>query len=310
MKATIGLILGLALGGALQAEKLQNGLEFRTPLGWTVKSNGDAAALLPSDMAMEPGGSGPAEIYLIGLEESISDVREARPVVAWLKNIFPAASQIRLAVPPQAFRAAGGNGTLFRFDAVSQGTTLGIHVYAVGLSTGGAAGLIAVARPEQLATREGALAGVANSLSRPGNAGASQSSPSATYGQTSPAPARGASGPLAAQWEQKLRGHKLHQFSSSSSGYGSGGYNSQKTLFLGANGNYAFSKSGSVSVYVDGANGGSSSQGGDQGRWRVYEQGGKVLLELVSPKSGTETIVLTNDGTKTLLNGRRWLVGD
>ena len=63
-------------------------------------------------------------------------------------------------------------------------------------------------------------------------------------------------------------------------------------------------------MYVSGASGGAVSQNGAQGRWRIYEQGGRALLEL-APSGGTvETIVLTANGSKTLLNGNRWLVGN
>jgi hypothetical protein len=111
-------------------------------------------------------------------------------------------------------------------------------------------------------------------------------------------------------WEQRLSGRKLYQFSSYSSSYGSGGFNNRKTLLLRTDGLYEFYRAGSVSVSVPGATGDSASQRGDQGRWRIFAQGGRWVLELVSLKGTTEMITLTTDGRRTFLNGQRWLVGD
>ena len=48
---------------------------------------------------------------------------------------------------------------------------------------------------------------------------------------------------------------------------------------------------------MSGASGGSVSQGGAQGRWRIYEQGGRAILELAPNQGEKETIVLTTDGS-------------
>lgn len=93
--------------------------------------------------------------------------------------------------------------------------------------------------------------------------------------------------------------------SSYSSG-SSGGYSSERKLYLASDGSYAYRSSSSVSVYVPGANGGSSGSNADQGRWRVIEQDGKAILELASAKGTRENIFLSMNGTKTLLNGRHW----
>lgn len=113
--------------------------------------------------------------------------------------------------------------------------------------------------------------------------------------------------PLAQQWTARLSGRRLMQFNTYSSGL-SGGMSSQRTLALGADGSYSFHSSSSVSIYTSGATGTSAGQNGQAGRWRIYEENGKAMLELVSPTTGREVIVLTSEGTKTFLNGRRWLV--
>jgi hypothetical protein len=248
---------------------------------------------------MEPGGKDPSELYLVALLPGVKDLQDPQLVATLRGKYFPAEAQVRAVGAPQSFRAGTGTGFLYRFDGVSQGVALRIQMYVAGLPGGGVAALVALARPELVARREAAISTVAASLSR-------QVSVAAPAVQKAPVQ----STTLTAQWEQRLRGRKLYQFSGYSSSYGSGGMNSQKTLLLGGNGSYEFHRSGSVSVYVDGANGSSASQSGDQGRWRIYEQGGKVLLELVSSKGTTENIALTSDGSKTLLNGQRWLVGD
>jgi len=301
MRTTITLAFAIVLAaGSIHAEKLANGLEFRNPDGWTVKANDQAAVLLPPDMVMEPGGKDPSELYLVALLPGVKDLQDPQLVATLRGQYFPAEAQVRAVGAPQAFRAGSGTGSLYRFDGVSQGVALRIQMYVVGVPGGGVAALVALARPALLARREATISTVAASFSR------QVSVPAPAVVQNSPVQTT----TLTAQWEQRLRGRKLYQFSGYSSSYGSGGMNSQKTLLLGANGTYQFHRSGSVSVYVEGANGGSSSQSGDQGRWRIYEQGGKVLLELVSAKGTTENIALTTDGSKTLLNGQRWLVGD
>ena len=295
MRTIAALVLAIALGSLIRAEKLANGLEFHPPAGWTVSASKDAAMLAPPDLVKEPGGKDPSELYLVALLPGVKDLQDPQLASILKGQYFPAEAQVRSAGAPQPFQAAGGQGYLHRYDAVSQGVPLRVQIYVVGLPGGGAAATLAIGRPALVARREALLAGVAASLSR-----------EAAAAPAAPAP----NGTQSAQWDRRLRGKKLYQFSSYSSTYGSGGRNSQKTLLLDTNGTYEFRRSGSVSVNAGGASGSSASQTGDQGRWRIYEQGGKVLLELVSPKSGTETIVLTTDGTKTLLNGQRWLVGD
>ncbi|HLJ50385.1 MAG TPA: hypothetical protein VKU01_30440 [Bryobacteraceae bacterium] len=290
-KILVVALATLFTNALIDAERLPNGLEFQMPNGWSVKANDAVAVLLPPDWVTEPGGKNPSELYLLDIEPGIKNPQDPQLASILLGKYFTG-TQLRRAGFPQPFQAMGGSGYVCRYDAVSQGVALRVHIYVVGLTGGGVAGLIAIARPELLARRETTITAVATTLAR---AAGTLTSPASTL--TSP-------------WDQRLRGHKLYQFSSYSSSYGSGGMNSQKTLRLAADGTYEFHRSGSVSIYASGANGTSASQRGAQGRWRIYEQDGKALLELVSNAGATETITLTSDGTKTLLNGQRWLVGD
>jgi hypothetical protein len=302
MRTTMALIFAIAMAGnSVHAERLAGGLEFHAPNGWTVKANDEAAVLLPPDMVMESDGKEPSELYLVARLPGIQDLQDPQLVSTLQGKYFPAGANVRASGPPQPFQAAAGPGYLYRYDAVSQGVALRLRIYAVALPGGGVAGLVAVARPLLLMLRETALTAVAASLSR--QAGTAPP-PTATTAAGAP------NGAVATQWEQRLRGRKLYQFSGYSSTYGSGGMNSQKTLQLGVNGMYEFHRASSVSIDVSGASAGSASRNGAQGHWRIYERDGKVLLELL-PSNGTpETIVLSADGTKTMLNGQRWLVGN
>jgi len=288
---TLTLMFAMAIAGtALQAERLSSGLEFNTPKDWTVKANDAAALLTPPDMVMEANGKDPSELYLVLQLPGLQSPQDPQ-LVSSVQKYFPANANVHVAGAPQGFRAVGGQGMIYRYDAVSEGVALNMRIYAVGLPGGGVAGVLAIARPMLMVLRETALSSVAMSLTR-------------QAGVASPG------GALATQWDQKLRGRKLYQFSAYSSSYGSGGMNSQKSLLLGVNGMYEFRRSSSVSIDVPGASGGSASRNGAQGRWRIYEQGGNVVLELAPSSGAAETIVLTANGSKTLLNGQRWLVGD
>ena len=72
---TLGLAILLAASW-IRAEKLANGLEFRTPDGWTVKTGNEAALLMPPNMVMEPGGKDPSELYLVALIPGIKNLQD------------------------------------------------------------------------------------------------------------------------------------------------------------------------------------------------------------------------------------------
>src|SRR5262249_23610171 len=152
-------------------------------------------------------------------------------LVAMLRGkFFPAEAQVRSVGTPQAFQTANGTGYLHRLDAVSQGIGLRVQIYVAGLPGGGVAGVLAIGRPALVAHREAIIATVAASLSRhaasaPVNATALNAPVNAAPVKPVEAAAAGTNGPLSAQWDKRLRGRKLYQFSSYSSGYGSGGYN-------------------------------------------------------------------------------------
>ena len=79
MTRTMAVAAAMMVTGLIHAERLASGLEFRTPDGWSVKSNEQAAILLPPDMAKEPGGKDWAELYIVatlpGVPEPTSTIR-------------------------------------------------------------------------------------------------------------------------------------------------------------------------------------------------------------------------------------------
>src|SRR5262249_37663142 len=161
--------------------------------------------------ATEPGSNEPSELYIVATLPGVKDLNDPQVASILRGSYFPAATQISSAGQTESFRAANGVGVLHRLDAVSQGVLLRVNIYAVGLPGGGVAGVLAIGRTAQVARREPVVAALAASLSARVTTGTGASANSA----------------LSAQWDQRLRGRKLYQFSSYSSSYGSGGYNSQ-----------------------------------------------------------------------------------
>ena len=116
--------------------------------------------------------------------------------------------------------------------------------------------------------------------------------------------------PLAQEWDAHLRGKRLTQLSSYSSG-SAGGYNSKQVMDLCADGRFFHHGSSSVSVYGD--LGGMGSSGGTEqntGRWRVVSEGDDAALEI--HVDGGESGYLSLgyvDGT-TYVNEERTFVTD
>ena len=277
---------------AQNVQQLSSGMTFRTPAGWRVNLTQEGAALIP------PNHSPQNEVYAVGPLTGVSDLNDPQ-LSAFLSGRFADGMSAKPVGQPMSFQGEGGPGQIHAYDFVKDGTRGRIMFFFVGLRGGGVGSLVAVATPELLSLRQSAIAEVASSLAQ-----SAAPKPSASARTNS-----GQGGtPLARQWTQHLSDKKLVQFSSYNSGYGSGGYSSEKKLYLASDGSYAFRSSSSVSVYVPGASGSSAGRNGQDGRWRVVDQGGQPLLELIAKDGTTELIRLSMDGTKTFLNGNRWFV--
>ena len=106
-------------------------------------------------------------------------------------------------------------------------------------------------------------------------------------------------------WYDLLSGMMLKQLSSYSSG-SSGGYSSETVFHLCRDGSFSWYSGGSVSVYVDGGSGGTTSESRDSGQWSVEVSGDEAYLVLVSDNGETTRHSLYYDGEKTFMNGNRY----
>src|SRR5262249_2301161 len=119
MTRTMAVAAAMMVTSLAYAERLASGLDFRTPNGWTVKSNDQAAILLPPDMATEPGSNEPSELYIVATLPGVKDLSDPQVASILRGSYFPAATQINSAGQAEAFRAANGMGVLHRLDALS-----------------------------------------------------------------------------------------------------------------------------------------------------------------------------------------------
>jgi hypothetical protein len=283
-------------------QQLASGLTLRVPAGWTLSPTQEGAALIP------PNHSQQDEVYAVGLLPGVKDLNDPQLQSALSGQLSVEGTGVRAAGQPFSFQAEGGAGRVHAYDFAKDGIRGRMLFFLVGLRRGGVALLLAVGTPERLTSRHSDLAAIASSLAQGAAAGSTTQS---TTQPVRPAPPLGQAGggtALTRQWTQHLNDKKLVQFSGYNSGYGSGGYSSEKKLYLASDGSYAFRSSSSVSVYVPGATGTSAGRSGQDGRWRVIEQGGQALLELVATDGTKELIELSMDGSKTFLNGNRWFV--
>jgi hypothetical protein len=289
------LCIGAYGKSSTMIERLASGLEFQNPAGWQTSHVNQGAILTPPDSV---AGS---EVYIAGFMSGDHDLKDPKLLPSLIKQYFPSNMQFTQAGSPLPFLAEAGGGFVHMFDYMDGKTPSRLSFYLLNLRGRGIATLIAAGRRDLIIQRQGSLMALAASFSA-GNAAQPQTA----------APIRNASASTSeavSLWTRKLSDKKLVQFNGYSSG-NSGGYNSERKLYLARDGSYAFRSSSSVSVYVPGANGGSSSQNSDEGQWRVIEHAGnKPVLELNSKKSGQrETIELSSNGSATFLNGRRWYV--
>jgi len=295
MKTMMTLSVALMAAG-LHADtlRLANGLEFRIPVGWQATRTENGAVLMP------PNAVSGSEAYIVALLPNVTDIQDPRLLAKLAAQYSSSGVHGVASGSPVSFQSAGGPGFIHSYDFVENGQRGRLQFYLVALPTGGAAAVVAAGTRELIPLRSVTVLGVASSLQQTVSTPSAASATPATYRLDN-------GSVLAQQWVQRLSGKKLMQFSSYSSG-SSGGYSSQRTLYLATDGSYAFRTSSSVSIYVPGATGGSSGRNGSDGQWRIFEQAGKPILELQSAQTGKEVIVLSTDGSKTFLNGHRWLV--
>jgi hypothetical protein len=271
-------------------EKLSSGLEFRPPAGWQVKSNDQAAVLLPPNMVMD--GNEPAELYIVAMLAGVKDLQDPNLLAILQGKFIPAETRFRSTGAPRGFQTAGGPGFVHSYEFVANGMTGALQLYVTGLPAGGVAAALALGRKDLVAQRAPAMLTVATSLSHQAGGMKVESGSAAVR-----------------QWIQRLSNKKLMQFSGYSSGT-SGGYNGQKVLALAADGSYAFRESGVVSISAGVYSSSSVKDIRDDGKWRVYQQGAAVMIELRSSKGDVDVFPLGTQGNKVTVGNQAYLVGN
>jgi hypothetical protein len=156
----------VALAGMAHCEKLAGGLEFRAPAGWTVRTVGEGAVLIPPGVVMEAGGKEPSELYLISTVPGVRDLLDPRLPSVLQARYFPQGATVRASGAPQPFQAKDGPGYAYTYDVVSEQVTLRMRIYVAPLGSGGVAALLAIGRPALMMLRETSVATLAASLSR------------------------------------------------------------------------------------------------------------------------------------------------
>ena len=109
-------------------------------------------------------------------------------------------------------------------------------------------------------------------------------------------------------WASVLTDQALNYFSSYNSGGGGGGMASHRVLHLCSDGRFTFAGDSSVTMNVPGASGSSGGRSGFRGRWSVESPTDTTAVLVLVGDDGRELRwPLRWDGSKTFLNGQRWL---
>ena len=128
--------------------------------------------------------------------------------------------------------------------------------------------------------------------------------PAAVATQPSSATASG----LPQPWANVLSDQALNYFSSYNSGGGGGGMASHRVLHLCSDGRFTFAGDSLVTMNVPGASGSSGGRSGFHGRWSVESPTDSTAVLVLLGDDGREVRwPLRWDGSKTFLNGQRWL---
>jgi hypothetical protein len=123
-----------------------------------------------------------------------------------------------------------------------------------------------------------------------------------------PSGAAGDGGPASQTWLDLLTGQALHYFSSYNSGGGGGGMASQRVLHLCSGGRFAYTGDSSLTMNVPGASASGGGRDSFRGQWRIESPTANSALLVLTGDNGRELRWQARyDGSKTFLNGQRWL---
>ena len=267
--------------------KILVGYQFTTPANWRTEAAEKAVRL-------RPAGASENEIYALSEEAmagvtSLTSPQLPAVVDAEVKNYLPFLTRSSV---PSHFKTGCGPALAFSYTNQGKADCDGLLLMTVVKRR--VVFLLALAPTARLAAEQKALFTVFGSLT------AAREITSSGGGAVSD------NSPLAQEWNTRLRNKKLVYMSSYSSG-NSGGFSSQKELRLFADGHFTYTSSSSVSVYVEGANGGSAGRKAGQGTWNILVRGNTATMIMIEDGQKVE-IPLQYRDSKTFLNGARFFV--
>lgn len=274
------LLMQAALLGAETVTDEKNGFSITLPAGWSAQQ-------FPLGFAL---GSPKHEGGVLVIPHTTTDFGE-------MKKLSAEGFVYKPAVDMQAAGPVQVSGTS-KLSVDLTGTMNGQPVkgrMVVGMSPNGGGLIVLAAAPQAQYSAE--YAAIAEAVLA-----------SARYLKREAAPALTATG-AAKEWTARLSGKKLHYFHRYSGGL-SGGMADHKQLGLCSDGSFFFRGDFSASINVPGATGNSSSRDGNIGRWQVKNAPANAVLQLTFANGGQASYNLGTDGSKTFLNGTRWLVED
>ncbi len=281
-QAAMGAGNPLAVSGAAgTVHEHAKGFRIRPAEGWRAQDTPDGVMLVPPDAA---GNN--EEVYLAVIQDGYSAAEEANSVRQLSQAFLQNGGQVRRAGERQQF----AGGTAYYWEVVDTATrrVAGLKIYFTPSGTR-ANVVIAFGVAERIAGRDGELRAMLGSL----------------RAVAPKAMAAGAGGPLAdntplaQQWLRKLQGKMIRQF------HAYQGMSSDKRHMLNADGSYWFRSSSMVSVDAGGASGMSAGKAGQQGRWRIRDIGGQVVLQVQYSDGGSGQYRLTADDRNWYMNGEK-----
>ena len=272
------------------------GFTLQYPADWKIENSAEGAQIIPPGIAASDQTEN-FRILTIAAPIEITDPRfpgEMDTLAAQIPGFMKVG-----AIQSYKTKISSGLRGVWKGTNLTTNQPVQMRMYATTLNSI-AIVLFAAGASTKLDAREAIIREIAASIA-PSTAAGNQAN-------TPPSPANNDRSPLAQQWSQRLRGKKLVQMSSYNSGGGSGGYSSKTEIYMNANNTFQARSESSVSVYVPGANGGSSGAKKAAGTWRVYVNGSQAMLEMKYENGQIETNALQANGEQTFINGKRWYV--
>ncbi|MBZ2185055.1 MAG: hypothetical protein K7J46_10105 [Bryobacter sp.] len=272
-------------GGDSRRFTHSSGYSVVLPAGWTAVEQTDGALLLPPGVTFNPNSQDNPETYIITAREGY-DPREEASVVGNLSEAVTRAGGS--GGQRQSARFGSRLGSIYRWDFPNpaNGQRMGFDIYIASEASTGYV-VVAVGQSALVRAQDMNLRSLVGAISPP------KAPPPAEAGSLADNTA------LAQRWLNKLRGKRVRQF------WASQGMSSDKSHWLNSNGTYRFESSSMVAVDVAGASGSSVGRGGNTGRWRIRDLGGRVVLEVRYDNGATAQMRIEEGSPNWYLNGEK-----